>query len=140
MKVMTEFDYHKLLERAEDLIPKDVKSESRFKLPPPDIRIQGNKTFFVNFKVIADKCERDQTHVLKYLSHELATSGILEGPQAVFTGKFSFAHMKNKLSSYVKEFVICSECGKPDTKLVKEQRMLFMKCSACGARHSMRSI
>ena len=137
---MTDFDYAKLLERAEKFIPKEVKAEARFKLPPPDTLVQGNKTFFVNFKAIADKCERDPKHMLKFMSHELATLGLLEGHQAVFTGKFSFSFIRNKLSAYIKEFVICSECGKPDTKIIKNQRMFFLKCSACGARHSLRSI
>jgi len=134
---MAEFDYNKLLDRAEALIPKEITSDNRFKIPPPEVMVQGNKTFFVNFNAIADKCEREPEHMLKYLAHELATSGLIEGPQAVFTGKFSFNLMKAKLSDYIKEFVICAECGKPDTKLLKEQRLLFMKCAACGAKHPM---
>ena len=133
-------DYKELLERAEKQIPEEVKTDVRFKLPPPAIKIQGNRTFFQNFKELADKCDRDPGHLLKYLSRELATFGIVKGQQAIFTGKFSSELIKRKFTAYIKEFVICRECGKPDTKLIKEQRMLFMKCTACGARHVVRNL
>ena len=38
-----------------------------------------------------------------------------------------------------KEFVLCKECKKPDTELLKEDRLLFIHCLACGAKHSVRS-
>ncbi len=135
-----EFDYSKLLERAEALIPTEVKKDVRFKLPAPEVSIQGNRTFFNNIKEISTQCDRDPEHILKFFVHELATSGYMERGAAVFTGKFGFPVIKQKLEGYVKEFVLCHECGKPDTKLFKEQRMPGMKCMACGARHAVRSL
>ena len=38
----------------------------------------------------------------------------------------------------MKEFVICKECGKPDTELKKENRLNFINCLACGAKHPVR--
>ena len=35
---------------------------------------------------------------------------------------------------YTETYVICSECGLPDTKMVKEDRTLMLECEACGAR------
>ena len=34
----------------------------------------------------------------------------------------------------MKEFVYCKECGKPDTKLIKDERKYYIKCEACGAK------
>ena len=34
----------------------------------------------------------------------------------------------------------CPECGKPDTNLVKEDRINFLVCEACGARTSVKSV
>jgi len=31
-------------------------------------------------------------------------------------------------------YVICSECGLPDTKMTKDGRTLMLECEACGAR------
>jgi translation initiation factor 2 subunit 2 len=49
------------------------------------------------------------------------------------------AKINQKVEQYVKEFVLCKECGKPDTELSKEDRMSFVKCLACGAKHSVRN-
>ncbi|MHA1988975.1 MAG: translation initiation factor IF-2 subunit beta, partial [Promethearchaeota archaeon] len=48
--------------------------------------------------------------------------------------------IQKKIESYVKEYVLCKECGKPDTKLIKEGRITFLKCEACGAKSSVKSI
>ena len=41
--------------------------------------------------------------------------------------------INQKIEKYVKNYVICPVCGKPDTKLIKVDRVLVMKCMACGA-------
>jgi translation initiation factor 2 subunit 2 len=33
----------------------------------------------------------------------------------------------------MEEYVICSECGLPDTRLVRENRTPMLRCDACGA-------
>ena len=35
--------------------------------------------------------------------------------------------------SYTETFVLCSECGRPDTHINKEGRVLILECEACGA-------
>jgi len=34
--------------------------------------------------------------------------------------------------------VICSECGKPDTRLVKDDRVLMLRCDACGGHRPVK--
>ncbi|MFW6225798.1 MAG: translation initiation factor IF-2 subunit beta, partial [bacterium] len=36
---------------------------------------------------------------------------------------------------YAEEFVLCPECGKPDTELIKEEGITKLHCLACGAKH-----
>lgn len=132
--------YQKLLDRAEAVLPVKSGEDTRFKLSAPEIHIAGNKTLFKNFKETADKCRRTPEHLLKYLCRELATSAVLEGSQAVFTGRFNYDIVKTKLVAYFTEFVKCSQCDKPDTTLRKEGRNLIMKCEACGAKRPVRSL
>lgn len=133
------FSYEALLSRAEELLPhKTEKVEERFKLPAPSINIQGNRTYLANLAEIANRCGREPQHLLKFLARELATFGSMEGGQAVFVGKFSYALVKEKELMYFREFVRCEECGKPDTKIIKEERQPVMKCMACGAKHPVR--
>jgi len=47
--------------------------------------------------------------------------------------------INEKIEAYATEFVICPECKKPDTELLKQDQFLFLKCLACGAKHSVRA-
>jgi translation initiation factor 2 subunit 2 len=40
---------------------------------------------------------------------------------------------------YIDTFVMCSECNKPDTHLVKQGRTMLIRCDACGAFRSVKS-
>jgi translation initiation factor 2 subunit 2 len=75
---------------------------------------------------------------MKYLSRELGTAGKIEGQRAVFQGKFPTNVIKSNIDAYAEEYVICSECNRPDTQLVKMDRVLMMKCAACGAHRSVK--
>jgi len=33
--------------------------------------------------------------------------------------------------------VICPVCNRPDTQIVRERRLGFLQCDACGARSSI---
>jgi len=94
---------------------------------------EGKATVLENFGTIAGVLNRDPDHLLKFLLRELGTAGKLDGPRAVFQGKFSGSTVTEHINAYVKEYVICGECGRPDTHLVKSDRLLMIKCDACGA-------
>ena len=69
---------------------------------------------------------------------ELAASGQKEGDRLVLNKKVPSARINQKVEEYAKEFVLCKECKKPDTELIKEGRLTFIRCLACGAKHSVR--
>ncbi|MBI4170055.1 MAG: translation initiation factor IF-2 subunit beta, partial [Candidatus Aenigmarchaeota archaeon] len=56
--------------------------------------------------------------------------------ELVLQGKINFSMIDQRLRDYVKEFVLCHECDKPDTAIVEEKGIAFIKCEACGARRS----
>jgi translation initiation factor 2 subunit 2 len=37
-------------------------------------------------------------------------------------------------------FVTCPVCKRPDTKIVKEKRLSFLVCNACGAKSSIKQL
>jgi translation initiation factor 2 subunit 2 len=45
-----------------------------------------------------------------------------------------------KIELYAKEYVLCPECGKPDTKFLREDRFLFLRCEACGWKHPIKKV
>jgi len=92
-----------------------------------------------NIQQIASYIRRDINHFLKFLLRELATSGKIEGNRVVLQTKIPSSKINEKINEYVQDFVICKECGKPDTELVKQDKFMFVHCLACGAKHSVRS-
>ena len=131
--------YEKLLEEAYGKIKKVESSSTRFEIPKAEGHFEGRKTIISNFCQIVSHLRRKPEHFQKFLLRELAASGQREGDRLVLNIKVPSAKINQKIESYVKEFVLCKECGKPDTELTKEDRISFMHCLACGAKHSVRS-
>jgi len=129
-----------MLEKAYKELPTISQSNKRFEIPQLHGRVQGNKTIINNFSQIAKYLGRPYDHLIKFFLRELATTGAPEDSNYAFVGKFSAAFLNAKLKKYVKEFVLCDQCGKPDTFLKKEKNTTFKQCEACGARSSVRSI
>ena len=134
---MDKDQYLSLLERARKQLPKEVFEKSRFETPKVQSFIEGNRTHITNWNIVSKIIRRDE-HFIKLMAREFATSISEEGGRLIFQGKFTASSINKQLSTYVKTYVICPECGKPDTKLVKDDRMLILVCEACGARHSVK--
>ena len=133
-------DYEQLLAKAFEKLPENRGTGERFEMPVADTLLQGSGTIFKNFVQIAEKLRREPKHMMKYLTKELATPAVLDGPRAIFQSKLQLKVLQLKLEAYVKEFVICKECKRPDTQLVKEERIMIMKCEACGAKSAVKNI
>ena len=74
------------------------------------------------------------------LVKELGTAGTLDSSKLVLVGSFSNSLLNDKVGKYVKEYVTCRECGKQDTLLLREDRILFLKCEACGAKRPVPNV
>lgn len=129
--------YEALVNKAYKILPETTHKEERFVVPKVLGHLQGNRTIISNFYQIADTLGRKPQHILKYILKELATPGELKKNGIIIGTKISATRINEKIVRYVEEFVLCKECKKPDTKLLKEGNFVFMKCMACGARHSV---
>ena len=130
--------YENLLEEAYKKVKQVDSNSDRFEIPKIEGHQEGKKTILTNFFQIASYLRRNPEHFQKYLLKELATSGQKEGDRLVLNNKIPSAKINQKIEEYTKEFVLCKECGKPDTELKKEDRLMFIHCLACGAKHSVR--
>ncbi len=133
-------DYDELLKRAMEQKPESVSKDSRFELVKPDVLNIGNKTIIRNFSEIAKNMRRDEAHVAKFLSKELAAPNTIEAGKLVINGKMLPSIIEKKLNEYAHEFVFCPQCGKPDTKIIKVGGYLFLKCEACGSKKPLRQL
>ena len=109
--------YEDLLERAIDQLPPEV-----------------------NFKDVAEGLNRDPQHLLKFLMRELGTAGNIEGQRAILQGKFTHYLINERIEDYVDKYVICHECNRPDTRIIREGRIFLLKCAACGATAPLKTL
>jgi len=136
---MTNLDYKNLLKKVMESSQKKEFTEDRFKLPKAEIFYEGNTTVIKNFDKISDAINREPDLILKFLLGGLGTAGELDGTRAVFQGKIPARSVSDKIKEYIDTFVMCSECNRPDTHLVKQGRMMLIRCDACGAFRSVKS-
>ncbi len=132
-------DYEKLLDDAYKKVKQVDTSSERFEIPKIEGHFEGKKTILTNFFQILSHLRRKPEHFQKFMLKELAASGQREGDRLVLNIKVPSEKINQKIGQYAKEFVLCRECGKPDTELIKEDRITFVHCLACGAKHSVRS-
>jgi len=124
-----------MLEKVYSKIKKGEEME-RIQIVKPKILIQKNKTIITNFEQFCNSIRRDKKQVAKFLYRELATSGTIDGNRLILQTRSPI--LDSKIEKYLKEYVYCNECKKPDTILQKENRFYILKCEACGARKSVR--
>jgi translation initiation factor 2 subunit 2 len=134
------YNYDELLKRACSQMPEVSVKRERLELPRLFINNVGMRTLITNFKEVADVLNRDPQHILKFLTREMATAATFHDSRAIFQGKFRRDSFERLLQRYMESFVICPVCNRPDTKIVKEKRLSFLICNACGARSSIKQL
>ena len=137
---MADTPYTELLKRVHSQTSMQRIDDDRFKVPKAEIFYEGNTTVLKNFDKIIDAINRDADHVLKFLLGSVGTAGDVVGGRAVFQGKIPPKTLQDKLTEYIDTYVICSECKRPDTHLLKKERMFLIRCDACGAFRSVGSM
>lgn len=128
-----------MLKKGREQLPESVFERERFEIPKVRGHLQGNKTVISNFQQIASELNRPTEHILKYLLKELATPGTTRGTNLILATKVPASRINEKIRQYANAFVLCSDCGKPDTQIMKEGEFSFLKCLACGAKHPVKS-
>jgi len=127
-------DYNKLLDRAYEKIPENVKQSSRFEIPRVYLRIESKNTFITNFNKIINTLNRDARHFLGIFLKTAGTMGEIRGQQLFMKGIYKEQVLNRLIENYTKMYVLCDVCNKPDTDIQREGKKLFLKCGACGAR------
>ena len=136
---MTKSEYESLLNRIKDnLSDKKDDAQTRFELPTVDVMWEGHKTFLRNFSEFPKVLRRDPDKVLQYLSKEFAVPAERIGDKAMFIGKRDPDDFTRLFQIYVKDYVECPTCKSPDTKIMKENRISFLVCEACGAKSTLK--
>jgi translation initiation factor 2 subunit 2 len=131
-------DYEALLDEAYENV--EVSEEcGRFEVLKVKGHHEGIRTIISNFGAIVACLRRSPEHVMKFLSKELASSVDMKGDRLVLSRKLASKDINDKIERYVKRFVLCPKCGKPDTELEVGAKT-FLRCLACGERYEVHKI
>lgn len=128
-----DYDYDMLLERVWKGLPEKLKKHDRFEMPIADAFVEGSVTIIRNFNEISTNFRRKPEHLMKFLSKEFAAPTTVDGNRVIIQRKLRKQVLDEKINAYAKEFVICHECNRPDTKLAEMEGQKIIKCEACGA-------
>lgn len=126
-------DYEAGLDRAIENLPDLGGSDERLSVPDPQAQKDGAFTRLTNLSAIADALSRDPEHLHSGIQRELGTAGQFENGRGRYNGSFTPQDFLAAVDAYIEEYVTCSECGLPDTRLVMENRTQMLRCEACGA-------
>lgn len=126
--------YEKLLEEAYKKVKLVQAGKDRFEIPSVSGQIEGKATIITNLGEIATYIRRDIQQIAKFLQKELAVPGKIDGERLILNTKLNSAKVNDKIKEYVKEYVICPVCQKPDTEITNEKGIRYKHCLACGAK------
>ena len=130
--------YENLLEKAYKEVKQVKGSSERFEIPKVSGMVEGKNTVITNFGLIVSYIRRPADHLAKFLQKELAAQVKIEGDRLLINSKLNSIKVNEKVQMYAKEFVLCNECGKPDTEVIAEKGIKFKHCLACGAKSPIR--
>jgi translation initiation factor 2 subunit 2 len=131
-------NYEDLLKKASSMFAKSNTSDSRLKIPEPDVIFEGKSTIIRNFLDITDLINREPQVIAKYLMKEFGIGVTINGRRLIINRKLSASQISKKFSQYMDSYVKCYECGSPDTVIQRVGRIDLLTCKACGAQHPIK--
>jgi len=131
---MDEEEYIKLLNKAINELPHEVKSTERWEIPKAEVIYDGKTTIIKNWKQIIEKINKDEKHLFKKICNNIGAAGEIQKNRTILRSIIKPNILNKQIEIYCNEYVICDSCGKPDTIIIKEGRDHVLVCQACGRR------
>jgi translation initiation factor 5 len=111
----------------------------RYKMPLLETKVEGRgngiKTVIPNMVDVAKALDRSALYTTKWLGLELGaqTRMEVEADRYIVNGAFETVRFQELLDGFIKKFVLCPDCGNPETVLrVTSKKQIEQKCKACG--------
>jgi len=98
-------------------------------------RGNGIKTRVVNCGEIASSLHRKPAVLIKFFGCELGAQSRWDEKEeaAIVNGAFEASQLQDKLcNSFLPKFVLCPNCGLPETDMKVKKEMVKFECAACG--------
>lgn len=145
-----DYSYIFLLQRLKDqqrksgqdeLVNASVEEKGKLLIPRLIVgRYGSKKTSWSNFTVICEKMQRRGEIVKKFFEFELGCICALagNGQSLILSGIIKVDILDRLLKKFVRDFVNCHSCKRPQTNLTKDKvtRLFFIICRECGSQSS----
>jgi translation initiation factor 5 len=118
----------------------DPEYRYSYKMPAVFGKIEGRgngiKTVIPNILEVGLSLHRQPSEVNKFFGCELGaqTTYSEETERAVINGSHTDKALQDLIHRYVEIFVLCPNCGLPETDYKIKNECIFHKCAACGAK------
>ena len=130
-------DYN-YLDRAYEKLELLNKNKKKPTFPQLNIISKDRKTFFINFSEICVAIDRTHDYVKKYLETETNISTSILGDGGLkFDVLIKPQQIKNIITTFIKELIICKDCKSCITTIEKDTRLVFLYCSNCNSKKSI---
>lgn len=112
----------------------------RYKMPAVMGKIEGKgngiKTVIINISALALSLHRSPGEVTKHFGCELGaqTTYNESTDRAVVNGAHTDMVLQQTVHKYIQEFVLCPNCGLPETNYSFRNGCVVHRCMACGAK------
>jgi len=112
----------------------------RYKMPVVYGKIEGRgngiKTVIPNISEVSLSLHRNPGEVNKFFGCELGaqTTYNEKDDRAVINGSHTDAALQAMIHKYVEGFVLCPNCGLPETNYKIKNGCIYHKCAACGSK------
>lgn len=113
----------------------------RYKMPRLEAKVEGRgngiKTRIVNMEDIAKALHRDPAYITKFFGCELGaqTKENSKVSTYIVNGQHDTKELDSKLDLFIQNWVLCKECGLPETDLAVSKGFIYEICNACGKRN-----
>lgn len=111
----------------------------RYKMQRIQVKVEGKgngiKTVVVNLSNVALSLARPGSHVIKWFGLDLGAQTNIDPPDDrwIINGSHDAAVLQKSLYIFIEKFVLCDDCGNPETELVIKDDVIRKDCKACGA-------
>lgn len=143
-----DYTYEFLLKRVFNKLysnnPELTQKKDRIRFKPLEVAKEGTrKTVFTNFSSLCKELNRDNDHVMLFITSELSTDASIDGTgRLIIRGKYSPSNIEKIMRNYITQYVLCQGCKSMDTFIDKDKttRLTFFRCNVCQASMSIKPI
>jgi translation initiation factor 2 subunit 2 len=133
----TEFCLNRVYEKLEN----GRIDSNKFKVKKAKMIVRDKKTFIINFAELCLAFRRDENTVKAFIDKYLQEkTSINENNVLIINNMYKQKQIDDMFIEYMKTYVICQQqkCGSGNTELVREDRLLYLKCNTCNSKKSIK--